>query len=326
MTPRISNLSLGVFQIAIGVAVLAGGYSGGLRNFASAESFPALIAVSMCGTGICLIATSWFAHRVPEFRWTWLKLFCATAIAGLVWGAFAAYFANYALLLGPSEYTTAIFLMLVIAIALGVRSHLRALGMALFGLLLSTVGIDIMTGSPRFTLGMEYFLEGLDFLVIVAGILVMVEALFCLVSPRYWLSGFGVLPDRNVTLSRNWALLLRLVSAFAIVALIWLVWELRQSGWDIALAVCFALFGTLCKLLGWNRLVLCFAFHHGLQLEQSLQRSMVISRSSLSVFVDRPLSLLHLILAFALIGAMFAFWLWRAKAARQDTAKLAPST
>jgi TctA family transporter len=38
---------------------------------------------------------------------------------------------------------------------------------------------------------------------------------------------------------------------------------------------------------------------------------MVISRSSLSIFVDRPLSLLHLIFALALIGVMLAFWLMR---------------
>ena len=78
---RNSNFALGILLAAAGVAILAGGYAPGLREFASAEFFPALIAACMCGFGVWLLAAGWITRDLPPFRWKWWELLLAAAIA-----------------------------------------------------------------------------------------------------------------------------------------------------------------------------------------------------------------------------------------------------
>ena len=87
----------------------------------------------------------------------------------------------------------------------------------------------------------------------------------------------------------------------------------------MALALLFGAFGVACLLLGWNRLVLCFALYYGQELEQSLRQSLVLSRDDLRIFTDRPFSGLLIWLALAVFAAAFALWLWRHLKLRRAT-------
>jgi hypothetical protein len=188
---KVSNFLFGGLLLFLGAAVLLGGYAAGLRDSASAEFFPALIALCMCGCGVLLLLAGWLTRGLPPFRWTWVTLLVAgTAGVAFIIGL-AAYFTRNFLVFGPPEYATTIFFLLALAVAFARRAHLRALGMVLIGLLVSTFGIDIITGRLRFTFGFEAFLSGLDILVLAPGILVVAEALLCLVSPQLWFSTFS---------------------------------------------------------------------------------------------------------------------------------------
>jgi len=205
------------------------------------------------------------------------------------------------------------------AVAFALRSHLRAAGMVLIGLLITTAGIDLITGRPRFTGGFEALLDGFDFVVAVPGLLVIGEAMLCLYSPQLWFSTLTrwlVLPS---AIRLRWPALLRVLSAVAIAASLWLAWEVNHRLWDIALALLFGAFGVACLLLGWNRLVLCFALYYGQLLEQSLRQSLVISRDDLRIFPDRPFSGLLIWIALAVLAAAFALWLWRVLKGRGAT-------
>jgi putative tricarboxylic transport membrane protein len=74
--------------------------------------------------------------------------------------------ARAALVFGPPEYFALTLLGLAMLVGLGGGSTLKALISVLVGLILATVGLDVMTGSSRFTFGTIDLLNGFDFLPI----------------------------------------------------------------------------------------------------------------------------------------------------------------
>ena len=308
---RNSNYVLGSLLGVAGLVVLLGGYAAGFRDTASAEFFPALIALCMCVAGLWIAALGWLTRDLPPFRWTWRTLLLAGVIAAGVIIALAMYFTRTFLLLGPSEYATTILQLLVMWVAFARRSHARAAGMVLIGLLIATAGLDVITGRPRFTLGFEALLDGFDFLIVVPGVLVIGEAMLCLYSPQLWFSTFKRWLAPSLAIGPRWPVFLRVLCVFAILASLWLAWELNHRAWDLVLSLLSGLFGVACLLFGWNRLILCFALYYGSQLEQSLRQSLVISRNDFMIFIDRPLSRLHIALAIGMLLIAFALWLRR---------------
>jgi TctA family transporter len=310
----ISNYLLGAIVLCLGAAVLAG-YASGLRDYASAEFFPALIALCMLAAGALLIAAGYFTRNLPPFRWSWIQLGIVTVATTAISIALALYFASHFLSFGPPEYVAIILFLLAAAFALARRSHLRALGMVLIGLLLGTVGIDLVTGRPRFTFGSELLLDGLDFKALALGLILVADGVLCLISPALWLSTFtwlaGGWQKRGV--SPAWGIVLRVAAMAVIFACSWLAYEVNFRGWDVALLFAFGVFGIAAKGFGWNRAALVFAFYYGAQLEQSLRQSLVISGGSPLALFERPYSLFHMLAAAALIVFTFALWLWRVR-------------
>ena len=72
--------------------------------------------------------------------------------------------ARAALSFGPPEYFALTLVGLTMLISLGGGSPLKAGISTLVGLILATVGVDVMTGNPRFTFGSIELLSGIDFL------------------------------------------------------------------------------------------------------------------------------------------------------------------
>jgi putative tricarboxylic transport membrane protein len=97
---------------------------------------------------------------------------------GVVGLMFLSYpLAKAALKFGPPEYFSLMCLGLTIVTYLAHGSMLKAISMALVGLLLSYVGIDVITGLPRFTLDMVPLMDGIGLVPIAMGIFGIGEVL-----------------------------------------------------------------------------------------------------------------------------------------------------
>ena len=66
---------------------------------------------------------------------------------------------------------------LVSSVALAHGSIVKALAMVVLGLLLGLVGTDIYTGTPRFTLGIREYADGLNFVAVAVGVFGIAEIL-----------------------------------------------------------------------------------------------------------------------------------------------------
>ena len=104
-----------------------------------------------------------------------LGSFFAGSLATIVIAAFAPPLANLALKFGPSEYFSLMVLGLIGAIVLARGSIIKAMGMAIIGLLFGLVGTDVSTGTQRFTFGVVLLYDGIDFTVIAMGVLGIAE-------------------------------------------------------------------------------------------------------------------------------------------------------
>ena len=102
-----------------------------------------------------------------------LGSFFAGTVATLLVAIFAPPLTVIALKFGAAEYFSLMVLGLVSAIALAHGSILKALAMVVLGLLLGLVGTDIYTGTPRFTLGITEYADGLNFVALAVGVLAL---------------------------------------------------------------------------------------------------------------------------------------------------------
>ncbi|RKQ97091.1 putative tricarboxylic transport membrane protein [Kushneria sinocarnis] len=98
------------------------------------------------------------------------------ACVGLI--LLAPLLARFALTFGAAEY----FALFVLAFATlgGItgKNPIKTLMAAALGLMMSTIGIDISTGSQRFTFGILELYEGIDFIIAIVGLFAISELLF----------------------------------------------------------------------------------------------------------------------------------------------------
>lgn len=76
---------------------------------------------------------------------------------------------EFALKFGPAEYFSLMVLGLVASIVLARGSLLHAIAMIVFGLLLGTVGMDVTSGTLRYTFGLSPLADGIGFVVVAMG-------------------------------------------------------------------------------------------------------------------------------------------------------------
>ena len=95
--------------------------------------------------------------------------------------------ASVALSFGPAEYFAVMMLAFCLVSSLAGKSMIKAM-MALFlGLLLGTVGQDVVSGFPRLTFGSTELLDGVNFLPAVVGMFGLAEVLQDIASPSEFL-------------------------------------------------------------------------------------------------------------------------------------------
>ena len=90
---------------------------------------------------------------------------------------------RFALAFGPWEYASLMVLGLTLVAYLGGASLLRALAMAVVGLLLATVGQDPVAGVERFTFGAQTLLDGIDLVPVFMGLFGIAEVLETMERP-----------------------------------------------------------------------------------------------------------------------------------------------
>jgi TctA family transporter len=101
----------------------------------------------------------------------------AGTVATLVVVLFAPLLASIALGFGSAEFFSLVVLGLIASITLARGSTIKALAMIVLGLLLGTVGQDIYTGTPRFTLGFRELFSGINFVSVAVGMFGVAEIL-----------------------------------------------------------------------------------------------------------------------------------------------------
>ncbi|MHA6686726.1 tripartite tricarboxylate transporter permease [Mesorhizobium sp. A556] len=103
--------------------------------------------------------------------------FFAGTVSTFLVALFAPPLTAIALKFGAAEYFSLMVVGLVSSIALAHGSIVKALGMVVLGLLLGLVGTDIYTGTPRFTLGIREYADGLNFVAVAVGVFGIAEIL-----------------------------------------------------------------------------------------------------------------------------------------------------
>ena len=105
---------------------------------------------------------------------------CAASFFGALVGIMllallAPALAQVALQFGPGEYAALLLLGLVASSTVGQGSPLKGIAVMLVGILIGTIGLDVSSGLPRFTLGMPELEDGVHLAVIALGLFAITE-------------------------------------------------------------------------------------------------------------------------------------------------------
>ena len=110
--------------------------------------------------------------------------FIAGTFSTIVIAALAVPLTRFALLFKPADYFALMVFGLMLAVVLARGSLPKAVAMILIGVLLSTIGRDLVTGDERLTFGWSEIDDGIDFAVVAMGLFGFAEILRNLESPE----------------------------------------------------------------------------------------------------------------------------------------------
>ena len=88
-----------------------------------------------------------------------------------------------ALFFGPPEYFALTLLGLTLVTSFSGDSVIKGVISGLFGLLISCVGVDIISGSDRFTFGYVYLMDGINFVSLTVGFFAVAEVMINIEEP-----------------------------------------------------------------------------------------------------------------------------------------------
>ena len=108
----------------------------------------------------------------------------ADLISNLALILFAGWLASFALNFGPPEFFTLMLFSLTIIAGVSGNSLLRGALSALLGLFLATIGLDLVYGTNRFTLGDPNMMGGLNFIAVLIGLFAIPEILAMVWNPK----------------------------------------------------------------------------------------------------------------------------------------------
>src|SRR5262245_29305533 len=94
---------------------------------------------------------------------------------------FALPLTSMALKFGPAEYFTLMFFAMTAVSSLAGKSPAKAMISTILGLVIATIGIDLQSGQPRYTLGIPELQDGVGFVIAVVGLFAIAEV-FCVME------------------------------------------------------------------------------------------------------------------------------------------------
>ncbi|MBK1866335.1 tripartite tricarboxylate transporter permease [Aestuariivirga sp. YIM B02566] len=103
--------------------------------------------------------------------------FFAGTVSTFLIALFAIPLTAIALKFGAAEFVSLMVVGLISSIALAHGSVIKAMGMVVLGLLLGLVGTDVISGAPRFNLGIREYADGLNFVAVAVGVFGIAEIL-----------------------------------------------------------------------------------------------------------------------------------------------------
>jgi putative tricarboxylic transport membrane protein len=104
-----------------------------------------------------------------------LGSFIAGTLSVVVLMSFAPVLARFALRFGPAEYFGLTAMAFGLLTVMGGGDTVKVIASTLFGLFLATMGVDVVTGVPRFSFGVPELLSGVDPIVIITGMFGIAE-------------------------------------------------------------------------------------------------------------------------------------------------------
>ncbi len=163
-------------QPVTGILLLLGVYKGGIFG----GSIPAIL-IKTPGTPASS-ATVLDGHPMAEKgeagRALGMALWAsctADVVSNLALILFAGWLASFALNFGPPEFFALILFSLTIIAGVSGESLLRGALSALLGLLLATIGLDLVYGTNRFTMDNPNMMGGLNFIAVLIGLFAIPE-------------------------------------------------------------------------------------------------------------------------------------------------------
>jgi putative tricarboxylic transport membrane protein len=98
--------------------------------------------------------------------------------------AFAPSLARFAIRFGPPEFFSLTLMAFGLLTVFGGEKPIKVVISTMIGLLLTTVGIDVVSGMPRFAFGVPQLLGGFDFIVLVCGMFGVAEVFNSIEQPE----------------------------------------------------------------------------------------------------------------------------------------------
>ena len=124
----------------------------------------------------------------------------ADLVSNLALILFAGWLASFALNFGPPEFFALILFSLTIIAGVSGDSLLRGALSALLGLMLATVGLDLVYGTNRFTFGDPNMMGGLNFIAVLIGLFAIPEIIAMAWNPTAHLGKARALGNAKVTI------------------------------------------------------------------------------------------------------------------------------
>jgi len=143
------------------------------------DSIPAFILL----TSVYAVAVYSGSITAVLFRAPGAPEAAATVMDGYAMTKVSPQLAKVALEFGSPEVFSLIAFTMVAVSSINVKNRVKGLIAAFFGLLLATVGLDVITSVPRYTFGISVLQAGFDFIPVILGLFGVSEALRMIQGP-----------------------------------------------------------------------------------------------------------------------------------------------
>ena len=110
--------------------------------------------------------------------------FIAGTVSIILLMAFAPALATFALRFGPPEYFALTAMAFGLLTVFGGEQPIKTVISTMLGLLIATIGLDVVSGMPRFAFGFPQLFGGIDFIVIICGMFGIAEVFSSIEEPE----------------------------------------------------------------------------------------------------------------------------------------------